>query len=242
MITRLRDLDDDLVADTAEEIVTGLPFGIFGVKGQATEHQTQGMRLGPDGRIYVVQGASTDRGPLTQLYEGTIFSMLADGSDIQIYATGFRNPFDIDFNSRGDMFTADNSANVQIDSKPPDELHFVRPGGDHGFPDVLGVPPPGSNVEKPLKTWFPAIAPGGLEFYDGGTLAALSEDDLLIAKWNNLQIARLRIELIDGEYVFVEEENVIVDFGTPVTDVTVAPNGDIYVADWGGGRIFRVSP
>ena len=76
----------------------------------------------------------------------------------------------------------------------------------------------------------------------GGTLAALSEDDLLIAKWNNLQIARLRIELIDGEYVFVEEENVIVDFGTPVTDVTVAPNGDIYVADWGGGRIFRVSP
>lgn len=242
VITRLHDLDGDLVADRAEEIVTDLPFGIFGVKGQATEHQTQGMRLGADGRTYVVQGAVTDRGPITQQYEGTIFSMLADGSDIQVYATGFRNPFDIDFNANGDMFTADNSANVKVDENPPDELHYVRPGGDHGFPDVLGDPPPGSDVEKPLKTWFPAIAPGGLEFYDGGTLAALSPDDMLIAKWNKLEIARLRIELVDGEYVFIEEENVIVGFGTPVTDVTVAPNGDIYVADWGGGRIYRVSP
>ena len=70
----------------------------------------------------------------------------------------------------------------------------------------------------------------------------LSEDDMLIAKWNKLVIARLRIEMIEGEYAFVEEEDVIIGFGTPVTDVTVAPNGDIYVADWGGGRIYRISP
>ncbi len=242
VITRLRDLDGDLVADEAEEIVTGLPFGVFGVKGHATEHQTQGMRLGPDGRIYVVQGAITDRGPLELPLEGTIFSMMPDGSGIRVYATGFRNPFDIDFNSRGDMFTADNSANVKGDEEPPDELHYVKPGGNHGFPEVLGDPPAGSDVEKPLKTWFPAIAPGGLEFYDGGTLTALSKDDMLIAKWNKLEIARLRIELIDGKYSLTEEEDVIVGFGTPVTDVTVAPNGDIYVADWGGGRIFRIGP
>ena len=70
--------------------------------------------MGQNGRIYVAQGEGTDRGPVTQLYEGTIFSRRADGSDIRVYATGFRNPFDIDFNSRGDMFTADNGANVKI--------------------------------------------------------------------------------------------------------------------------------
>ena len=168
--------------------------------------------------------------------------MAEDGSDIQVYATGFRNPFDIDFNSEGDMFTADNSANIKIDENPPDELHYVRPGGDHGFPDVLGDPPAGSTTEKPLTTWFPPLAPGGLEFYDGGTLTALTENDLLLAKWNFLEIARVRINRVDGEYVFVEDENIVVGFGTPVTDVTVAPNGDIYIADWGGGRIFRISP
>jgi len=187
VITRLKDTDGDLVADETEEIVTGLAFGIFGVKGQATEHQTQRLRLGPDdGRIYVAQGSATDRGPVTQLYEGTIFSMLEDGSDIQVYASGFRNQFDLDFNASGDLFTAGNSANVTIDENPPDELHFVEPGGDHGFPDVLGDPPEGSDVIAPLKTWFPPLAPGGLEFYDGGTLIALSPNDLLLAKWNYL--------------------------------------------------------
>jgi len=41
-------------------------------------------------------------------------------------------------------------------------------------------------VITPLKTWFPPLAPGGLEFYDGGTLIALSPNDLLLAKWNYL--------------------------------------------------------
>ncbi len=241
-ITRLRDLDGDLVADEAEEIVTGLPFGREGVEGHATDHQTHGLRLGPDGRIYVTQGARTDRGPLELPLEGTIFSMLADGSDIKVYATGFRNAFDFDFNSRGDMFTADNGPNVLGDSKPPDELHYVRPGGDHGFPDVFGDPPAGSDVEKPLRKWFTPIAPGGMEFYDGGTLTGLSNDDLLLVMWNKLAVIRLRIEMIDGVYAFIEEELVMWAFGTPITDLTVAPDGNIYVADWGGGRIFRVRP
>jgi glucose/arabinose dehydrogenase len=168
--------------------------------------------------------------------------MLEDGSDVQEYAYGSRNPFDIDFNANDDMFTADNSANVKPDENPPDELHYVRPGGDHGFPDVLGDPPEDSDVEKPLKTWLPSLAPGGLEFYDGGTLTALSENEMLLAKWNFLEIARVRIELVDGEYQYIEDENIVQGFGTPVTDMTVAPNGDIYIADWGGGRIFRISP
>ena len=60
---------------------------------------------------------------------------------------------------------------------------------------------------------------------------------LAVAAWSESSA----IELEADGYVVTEEEDIVTGFGTPITDVTVAPNGDIFIADWGGGRIFRLT-
>lgn len=75
---------------------------------------------------------------------GVIFRMNPDGSHLEVFAWGLRNPFGLAWTADGKLYASDNGYDER-GSRPiahaPDCLWEVKPGAWYGFPDfVAGVP------------------------------------------------------------------------------------------------------
>ncbi len=160
-VTRLTDTNGDGVADQTVAVIDGLP---------ALRHQTDGLAFGPDGRLYIGQGSTSDRGETGILtHEGSVLVANRDGSGLRVFASGTRNPYDVAFfPGTGTLFATDNGRDVPA-SGVPDELNQIVDGGNYGWPDCWGVNG-GSNCSGTLPpvVELPAHgAAGGLAFYTG---------------------------------------------------------------------------
>jgi len=237
-VSRLRDTNGDGAADENVKIIDGLP---------ALRHQTDGLAFGPDGRLYIGQGSTSDRGE-TGLVEREASILVAerDGSGLRVFASGTRNPYDLAFLPGTDhLFAIDNGRDVPA-SGVPDELNLIVDGGDYGWPgcwgtaqgdDCAGTLPP--VAELPAHG-----AAGGLLFYTGDlfpewqgqafiTLYGANSGDPLIGR------RVLRVALTQTGETWT---GVVSDFATGFDrplDVTEGLDGAIYVADFGEGIIYR---
>ena len=141
-VYHLRDGDGDGVPEVLETLSTG-----YGVKTSLQGHDLHGLAWGPDGRIYFSVG---DRGYHVRLPDGrtlspplgpgrgAVFRMQPDGSELEVFATGFRNPQELAFDDHGNLFTGENNA----DGGDAARLVYVVEGGDSGwamaFQDLAG--------------------------------------------------------------------------------------------------------
>lgn len=91
-----------------KEIVTGIPAGL---------HQNDGFASGADGMLYWGLGSTQDRGPETHPWSGTIMRMNPDGSEVEVYARGFRNPYGILLSLLGAL-DLPSKGDVKIDGAP----------------------------------------------------------------------------------------------------------------------------
>lgn len=101
--------------------------------------------LGPDGLIYFAVGATTNAEPETHPYASTILVYNPDTEALRVFATGFRNPFDLAFNAQGDLFATDNGPDG-LTITPGDELNYIVEGGNYGFPYYFEEPPVGTDT------------------------------------------------------------------------------------------------
>jgi quinoprotein glucose dehydrogenase len=107
----LRDRDGDGVAGKDERRVAAHGFGaVYSFLG----HDLHGLVLGVDGRIYFSVGdrsfaVTTQEGRSFAGKMGAVFRCNRDGSDLELFATGLRNPQDLAFNAHGDLMTGDNN-------------------------------------------------------------------------------------------------------------------------------------
>ncbi|MDE1038694.1 MAG: hypothetical protein OR996_07600, partial [Phycisphaerales bacterium] len=111
-------------------------FGdVFGVRTALRGHDMHGLALGLDGRMYWSIG---DRGYHLKLEDGTVlhspgegavFRCEFDGSDLQVYHHGLRNPQELAFDSYGNLFTGDNNS----DSVDKARLVYCVEGGETGW-------------------------------------------------------------------------------------------------------------
>ncbi len=110
----LEDTDGDLKADKRESLQEG-----YGISVSLSGHDLNGFALGPDNRIWFTIG---DRGynlktkegrHLYAQYEGAVFRMERDGSNLEVVHTGLRNPKEIAFDRYGNAFSVDNEADMQ---------------------------------------------------------------------------------------------------------------------------------
>jgi glucose/arabinose dehydrogenase len=96
--------------------------------------------------VYLPFGGVSVRGQMTHAEikcNGAVLSSELDGTDLHVFADGFRNPFGIAFNANGDLFVTENGPDFR-GSRPlnaPDNFYRVLRGGWYGFPDFFsGIP------------------------------------------------------------------------------------------------------
>lgn len=243
-VLRLTDTDGDGKADQTTTIVDGLPGEEYAF------HQPHGLALGPDGRLYVGVGSTTDHRPEKHPLAARIFSVNLDGSDIRTYATGLRNPYSIVPAPGGGFFSIDNGSSGCIDTATqiddcsnkvdvPEELNYVVEGGDYGFPNYFGVPPQDSGTRPPMETFPDHSAPTGLILYTGERLPAKYNGQLLMALWARGEIYSVRF-FRTSEQTFVGASRLFASGFAGPSALLQAPDGGVYVASFSSNVIHYI--
>lgn len=238
-------------AETREEVSRG-----YGVRFNYTGHDFHGLILGPDGKLYFTCG---DRGTHVTTKEGRVISVAdtgavfrcnLDGSDLEIYATGLRNPQSLLFTENGDLFTGDNDS----DQGDEERLVHVVEGGDSGWRIGYQFAPLGNagpwNSEKmwhlrhegQASFLLPPVAiiedgPSGIAYYPGTGLNPSFAGNLFITHFKG-SIARSGIYSYtvkpDGASYAIADSKPFLTNSLP-TDVRFGPDGKLYYSDWAEG-------
>lgn len=243
---------DDGTKTSGEILHTG--YGVhIGVSG----HDLHGLALGPDGKLYFSigdRGANVVNKEGKRLFvpdSGAVFRCNPDGTELEIYAIGLRNPQELAFDQFGNLWAHDNDTAGEDKSRV---LHIVE-GGDYGWRySYQFMPGFGPWVQE--KVWqgtiddvlppagYGAQGPSGLAFNSGVGLPEKYTGSFLAADFP--QGVWAYFPKPDGASYKVEKEKFVWGFGA--TDVDVGPDGAVYLSDWGtsyqmpnAGRIYKVT-
>lgn len=229
----------------APELLREFPGGVG--------HGRNDLALGPDGLIYSIHGDSvslpqhdltdltspfrdgSSAGPIGQ---GHLVRCDKDGKNWELVATGLRNPFGIDFNANGDLFTYDADAEFDMGAPwyRPTRLNHLTPGADFGWRALTGKWPP-YELDRPDNALPVAtIGKGSPTAVKFGTRSQFPEpwkNALFILDWAYGRIVACHLYPRGGSYqacsqVFLQ--------GRPlnVTDLDFGPDGAMYFVT--GGR------
>jgi putative membrane-bound dehydrogenase-like protein len=237
--------------------------------GYDHDHGVHGILIGPDMKLYFSVGdqgvhglqSSDGKGRKwtsndTDCQAGTIWRCDMDGKNLELIAHNFRNEYEPCVDSFGTVFVSDNDD----DGNQQTRICYVMPGGNYGYhlkpkkvshwnEEVPGV------VPKILRTYFGS--PTGMCVYEGTLLPKKYQGQLLHTDAGPRHLRCYHLTPNGASYD-VEREDMVTndrDSWFRPSDVCVAPDGSVFVADWydpgvGGhgmgdwtrGRIYRVTP
>ncbi len=258
---RLRDRDDD---GRFEEVRLLRAWPI-----EMTEHGPHGLALGPDGKLYVINGNYTPapadvspRSPHRNFAEdlllprqwdatghavgllapgGVVLRTDPDGKAWELVCGGLRNAYDLAFNPDGELFTYDSDMERDLGTPwyRPTRIFHLVPGGDYGWRSGTG---------KWLPSWpdaVPAVvdvgrgSPTGVAF---GTRARFPERHrraLFAADWAFGRILAVHLAPRGATYG-AEVEPFVTGQPLNVTDLEVGPDGALYFITGGRGTRSRL--
>ncbi len=259
----LRDRDGDGAADERKQLSRG-----YGLRYAFIGHDLHGLRIGPDGKLYFSigdRGAHLETGGRTLAVPdtGAVFRCNLDGSDLEIFATGLRNPQELAFDSHGNLFTGDNNS----DGGDKARLVQVVEGGDSGWRigyQYLEAPRTRGpwNAERLWHAPWPGQArylippvghigngPAGLAYHPGTGAPTQLKDHFFLADFRGQAstsgVHAFAVKPRGAGFEIADRSRFA--WGVLATDVEFGPDGALYLLDWvsgwtqtGQGRIYRV--
>jgi putative membrane-bound dehydrogenase-like protein len=277
----LYDDNGDLKADRKEVLFTGIKgtqhdhgihsftFGPdgrlyfnFGNSGEELHH--------PDGSIVVDEAGNEVRAARKPYQEGMAFRCELDGSRVDTLGWNFRNNWELCVDSYGTVWQSDNDD----DGNRGVRINYVMEYGNYGYKDELtgaGWQTTRTNLEEeiPQRHWHlndPGVVPNllqtgagsptGILIYEGSSLPERFLNQLIHCDAGPNVVRSYAVK--DNGAGYLAEINSVVtgtrDQWFRPSDVCVAPDGSLIIADWydpgvGGhrqgdverGRLFRVS-
>lgn len=208
----------------------GFLFFAIGDRGERREAQDLGT---PNGKIHRLH--DDGRVPEDNPFVGRA------GALPSIWSYGHRNPQGLALHPQdATLWDAEHGP------RGGDELNWVRPGLNYGWPTVTyGINYNGTPItdkthqqgmEQPALHWTPSIAVCGIDFYDGRRFAHWRHNLLVTA----LAQQHLRRVQVEGDRVIHQEE--VYRAPGRIRDVETGPDGLVYLAVEGPGRIVRLVP
>jgi len=182
--------------------------------------------------------------------------------DVAVFASGTRNAFDLVLHSNGLIYATDNGAFESLHSETcttlgfgvstSDELNLIEEGNYYGHPNrnrgrtderqcTYREPEDGSGngATGPIAVLPSHCSCNGIAEYQGPALGGDLEGDLLYTEWTEGNLARAQLAP-DGRSVD-SVSTLAEDFQQPL-DVTVGPDGTIYVAEFESGTVAYLRP
>jgi glucose/arabinose dehydrogenase len=226
-------------------IVSGLPFGL---------HQQDHVVVGPeDDRLYFGSGSTCNACEESNPLSATVLSVERDGSDLEVFSSGLRNPFGLAFQPETNrLFVSVNGRDDLPDKNGPEPAEMIviaKEGRDFGWPecwpsirerhlvgDCDGVTEPVAYLEQHSSA-------NGLAFYTGDSFGPEYAGNLFVALWGQYdsQAHGRRVERLvlrpDGTARRIEP--FVEGLPHPLA-LAVDRYGALLVADWELGTIFRV--
>ena len=236
-------------------------------------HGRNHLKLGPDGWLWIAHGNNvhlpknlSTNSPLRNfahdrlipcpwdagmfdgdvlLPAGHILRMKPDGSEVQLWAGGLRNPLDVAFNEHGDLFTfdADMEWDVGCPWYMPNRVLHIVPGADYGWRHGTGRWPAWYPDTLPSVVDIGLASPTAVTFGHGAKFPAKYQKAFYICDWAYGRILAVHMTPQGASYTGTSELFV---GGRPlnVTDVCIGPDGAMWFTTGGRGTqsgLYRVS-
>ena len=278
----LIDEDGDLKADRKQLLFTGIggvehDHGIhafvFGPDGKLYfNFGNYGKQIcDANGNVIVDQAGNEVRAARSPYQEGMVFRCNLDGSQFETLAWNFRNNWEVCVDSFGTLWQSDNDD----DGNRATRINYVMEFGNYGYKDEFTgatwkAERTGMHEEIPLRHWHlndPGVVPNllqtgagsptGILIYEGSLLPGVFQGQTIHCDAGP-NIVRAYPAQSDGAGYTAEVVNILDGAANQwfrPSDVCIAPDGSLLVADWydpvvGGhrmedaqhGRIFRVTP
>ena len=224
------------------------------------DNQPNAMIFGPDGYLYLGVGALTDHAESAnqqneafaeiEPYEAALLRIQPHTGEVEAYASGLHNPFDITFNSEGQFYATDQG----LVTGQGDRILAIEANVHYGWPyyrtracEECPPKPAGLDMMPDLATFPPYSIPRGLVAYNNTQFPENLYDSLFVVLWNGTENAQrvvlftpLNIAQASTSERVLEGEPFVTGLIRPI-DVTVAPDGSLVVADFIYGHVWRVS-
>jgi putative heme-binding domain-containing protein len=225
------------------------------------EHDAHAIRRGPDGWLYVLCGnmtginrthAALPTSPIKEPTAGAVLRFTPDLKKSEIVADGFRNPYGMDFNGDGELFTfdSDNERCVSLPWYEPTRFYHVVSGGHYGWQapqhgQFWRFPPYLPDIVAPVAT-FGRGSPTGVACYRHTQFPGKYRGGMFLLDWTFGRIYFASLKKHGSTYtchkeIFLEA---VGENGFAPTAVAVHPvTGDMFVSIGGRGTrgaVYRI--
>lgn len=215
-ILHLVDTDGDGKADTRRQVLTGFGTG-------DTHHLIHTFRWGPEGRlyfnqsIYIYSHVETPFGT-KRLESGGVWKLHPQTLELDVYARGLVNPWGLQFDKWGQSFLTDGAGGEGI--------NYAFPGAS--FLTALGA-------ERTIRGLNPGQPKhSGLDIVSGSHLPESWQGSAITNDFRANRINRFQLEEQGSGYASKQVEDLMWtdNIAFRPVDISVGPDGAIYVADW----------